>query len=93
MPSWSSYLPCEVSDGILVVLPHLERGVLAALLVKRLQDVAVYIGGEALDHPFLLLDLLSSVASPHFPSFIHTLHIQIGKYRYMCPWKVFDDKL
>lgn len=72
MPSWSSYLPCEVSDGILVVLPHLERGVLAALLVKRLQDVAVYIGGEALDHPFLLLDLLSSVASPHFPSFIHT---------------------
>ena len=46
-----SHLLCEFGDGVLVVLPHLERGVLGALLVQGVHDVAVDVDGQALDRP------------------------------------------
>ena len=41
----SPHLLCEVGDNILIELPHLQRGVLATLLAKRLHYVAIYVGG------------------------------------------------
>ena len=50
------------------MLPHLERGVLGALLVQGVHDVAVDVDGEALDRPLARLHLSpSEVKSLHFP--------------------------
>ena len=62
------------------MLPHLERGVLGALLVEGVHDVAVDVDGQALDRPLLILLLFSTVGITAFPLLIsrYTLFDEYG---------------